>query len=122
MYDWLYVYNQFIDKLPETYKEFIQTWSDIFPRTFDNKVLAFNSKVFFKTSLGELFDKCTNEEKFKQNLKFRFDTKNGFVNYEGTEMLSHYHEAAYDAHMTGVVFGHILKYKELEYTKNGIEE
>lgn len=27
-------------------------------------------------------------------------------------MLSHYHEAAYDAHMTGVVFAHILKVKE----------
>lgn len=78
-------------------------------------MLAFNSKVFFKTSLGELFDKCTNEDKFKQNLRFRFDTKNGFTNYEGTEMLSHYHEAAYDAHMTGVVFGHILKLKEIEY-------
>ena len=29
-------------------------------------------------------------------------------------MLSHYHEAAYDAHMTGVVFGHILKLKEID--------
>ena len=29
-------------------------------------------------------------------------------------MLSHYHEAAYDAHMTGVVFMHILKHKEIE--------
>lgn len=77
--------------------------------------------MFFKTSLGELFDKCTNEDKFKQNLKFRFDTKNGFTNYEGTEMLSHYHEAAYDAHMTGVVFGHILKFKEIEYAQNGAD-
>ena len=26
-------------------------------------------------------------------------------------MLSHYHEAAYDAHMTGVVFAYLLKQK-----------
>lgn len=29
-------------------------------------------------------------------------------------MLSHYHEAAYDAHMTGFAFAYILKLKELD--------
>ena len=82
-------------------------------------MLAFNSKAFFKTSLGEVYDKCTNDDKFKHNLKFKFDIKNGFSNYEGTAMLSHYHEAAYDAHMTGVAFAHILKLKEIENIKNG---
>ena len=47
-----------------------------------------------------------------------FDLKNEFKNYEGTGMLSHYHEAAYDAHMTAVVFVNILKNKEIEYIKN----
>ena len=65
MYDWLYTYNQFIDKLPETYLEFITEWNKHFPFTFDNKVFAYNSKAFFKTSLGEVFDKCLNDEKFK---------------------------------------------------------
>jgi poly(A)-specific ribonuclease len=119
IYDWLYVYNQFVDKLPETYDEFIKSWNKIFPFTYDNKVLAFNSKAFFKTSLGEVFDKCTSDDKFKHNLKFKFDLKNGCSNYEGTAMLSHYHEAAYDAHMTGVAFAHILKLKEIENIKNG---
>ena len=32
-------------------------------------------------------------------------------------MLSHYHEAAYDAHMTGIVFMHILKHKEIELAR-----
>lgn len=31
--------------------------------------------------------------------------------------MSHYHEAAYDAHMTGVVFMHILKHKEIELAR-----
>lgn len=32
-------------------------------------------------------------------------------------MLSHYHEAAYDAYMTGVAFGHVLKIKEIDDLK-----
>jgi poly(A)-specific ribonuclease len=52
MYDWLYLYNQFIGQLPETYVEFAQKWNSCFPKTYDTKVLAFNSKHFFKTSLG----------------------------------------------------------------------
>ena len=32
-------------------------------------------------------------------------------------LLSHYHEAAYDAYMTGVAFGHVLKIKEIDDNK-----
>ncbi len=32
-------------------------------------------------------------------------------------MLSHYHEAAYDAYMTGVCFAKILKFKEFDKGK-----
>lgn len=68
LYDWLYIYNQFVAPLPDTYLEWINDWSAKFPTTFDNKVLAFNSKMFYKTSLGELYEKCTKEDKFKNNL------------------------------------------------------
>jgi len=117
MYDWLYCYNQFVAKLPETYTEFVHEWHSKFPNTFDNKVLAFNSKVFFKTGLGDLYEKVTNDDRYSKNLRFKFDLKNECSNYDGTGMLSHYHEAAYDAHMTGVVFGHILKLKEMDNVK-----
>ena len=50
MYDWLY--HQFIGRLPETYLQFATEWNKLFPKTYDTKVLAFNSKHFFKTSLG----------------------------------------------------------------------
>ena len=53
----------------------------------------------------------TGDMKFTELLGFKFDTVNGCVNYEGTQMLSHYHEAAYDAHMTGVVFAYLLEQK-----------
>jgi hypothetical protein len=111
MYDWLYVYNQFIAQLPDTFDEFRTEWLKYFPNTFDNKVLAYQCGQFGRTSLGDLFDKCTNDAKFKDLCLFRFDTVNGCCNYEGTQMLSHYHEAAYDAHMTGVVFQTILQMK-----------
>ena len=31
--------------------------------------------------------------------------------------MSHYHEAAYDAYMTAVAFGHVLKMKEIDDNK-----
>jgi hypothetical protein len=31
MYDWVYIYNQFIGELPETYAEFIADWYSKFP-------------------------------------------------------------------------------------------
>lgn len=77
--------------------------------------------AFYKNSLGDLYDKCSNDDKFKNNLKFKFDLKRGFGNYEGAAALSHYHEAAYDAYMTGLAMGHILKLKEIDFVKNGGE-
>ena len=64
-----------------------------------------------------MYEKCTNDDKFKGNLRCKYDTQSGCGNYEGTALLSHYHEAAYDAHMTGVVFMHILKHKEIELAR-----
>lgn len=117
MYDWLYLFNQFCGPLPDTYVDFATEWHKRFPHTYDTKVLAFNSKHFFKTSLGQVYEKCTADEKHKHNCKFKFDLKNGFGNYEGAALLSHYHEAAYDAYMTGVAFGHVLKAKEIDDLK-----
>ena len=64
-----------------------------------------------------MYEKCTTDDKFKGNLRWKFDTKNHCSNYEGQALLSHYHEAAYDAHMTGVVFMHVLKHKEIELAR-----
>lgn len=114
MYDWLYVYNQFIGPLPETFADFAEKWHEMFPHTFDNKVLCANAKAFYNTTLGTLYDNVTSNEKFKHNLNFRFDTHNSFTSYDGSTLLQHYHEAAYDAHMTGVVFTHVAKFKELD--------
>ena len=53
----------------------------------------------------------SDDKKFKGNLSCRFDLKNQFINYADKANL---HEAGYDAHMTGMIFMHIVKWKEIE--------
>lgn len=110
-YDIIYLYGQFIAKLPDTYLEFVDKWNECFPLTYDNKVITANSKYFFKTWLGELYEKCKSDAKLKEFSRFKFDE--GFTNYEGKNLEDHYHEAAYDAYMTGFVFAHVLKFREV---------
>lgn len=40
IYDIIYLYNQFIDELPDTYLDFIKTWHQLFPSVYDTKVLS----------------------------------------------------------------------------------
>ena len=114
MYDVIYLYNQFIGPLPDTYSEFVKLWHACFPLTMDTKVLARKADVFSKTVLGTMFEKCQRDKKFVNLLKLNFDLANGFTNYEGTNLLSHYHEAAYDAYMTGYCYAMILKFGEVD--------
>ena len=114
IYDIIYMYNQFIGKLPDSYAEFSREWYKLFPLTMDTKVLSYQADYFGKTILGKVFEKCQNDKRLKEIIDFKFDEKNGFGNYVGTELLSHYHEAAYDAYMTGYAFAKVLKYKEID--------
>ena len=123
IYDVMYLYNQFIDDLPDTYRDFVQEWYDRFPSLYDNKVLCSASEYFGRTDLGKIYEKCLQDERLKTcGVKIGFDLEHGFKNYEGTELLSHYHEAAYDAYMTGFSYAHCLKFKEFDQgppKKNG---
>lgn len=114
IYDVIYFYNQFIGPLPDTYEQFIEEWYHDFPATYDTKILSFKADYFGKTILGKVFEKCENDKRLKDVLKFQFDLKNGFTSYEGEEALSRCHEAAYDAYMTGYAFAKIVKYKQID--------
>ena len=120
MYDLLYFYNQFIGPLPETFEDFNKEWNSKFPHTFDTKVLSFKADYFGKTVLGKIYEKCQEDKRLKDVLGFDYDKENGFVNYCGSSLQDCYHEAAFDAMMTGYVFAKILKYKEIDeiYLKN----
>jgi len=118
IYDIIYLYNQFVDDLPNTYLEFIENWFGLFPLVYDNKVLSSAAEYFGRTDLGKVYEKCLNDERIKgSGMKMAFDLRNGFKNYEGSELLSHYHEAAYDAYMTGFSFANIVKFKEFDKGK-----
>jgi len=115
IYDIIYLYNQFIDDLPTTYLEFISKWHSLFPYVYDNKVLCSQAEYFGRTDLGYIYEKCTtNDRLLTCGMKIAFDLDKGFGNYEGSALLSHYHEAAYDAYMTGFAFAHCLKFKEFD--------
>jgi hypothetical protein len=92
----------------------VTEWYKLFPSVFDNKVLSFQADYFGKTILGKVFEKCENDKRLKDILGFKYDLDNGFKNYYGSARLEHYHEAAYDAMMTGFCFAKILKYKEID--------
>lgn len=118
IYDIIYLYNQFVDDLPHTYLEFIEKWFANFPLVYDNKVLSSAAEYFGRTDLGKVYEKCLNDERIKNSgMKMVFDLEHGFKNYEGSELLSHYHEAAYDAYMTGFSFANIVKFKEFDKGK-----
>ena len=70
IYDAAFIYNQFIDKLPNSYIEFSTKWRLAFPSLFDTKVLACDAGKFGKTDLSHLFYKCTQDKKFSNNLMF----------------------------------------------------
>ena len=114
MYDLIYFYNQFVGPLPEHYLEFVQKWHELFPMSFDTKVLATKAEFFRNTVLGNIYEKTKKDKKLGDILGFDFDIKNGFVNYVGAGLLEHAHEAAYDSYMTGVAFAKILKFRQID--------
>ncbi len=81
---------------------------------YDTKVLSTTSEYFGRTGLGEVYEKCLNDGRMKNLLRINFDINNGFTNYYNSDLHEHYHEAAYDAYMTGYSFALILKYKEVD--------
>jgi hypothetical protein len=127
LYDVLYLYQQFVADLPDTFLEFREKWVSLFPMTFDTKVLTSNSGHFHRTDLGKAYEKCSLDGKMKaSNCKVQFDENQGFLRYgspaaQKEERLQEafYHEAAYDAYMTGFVFIQTLRFCEKRETKGG---
>jgi poly(A)-specific ribonuclease len=112
MYDLVYLYNQFVAPLPDSYKEFAAEFHSLFPICFDTKNLATKSQIN-RTVLGFLYENLKQDKFYKDILGFQFDLDKGFKNYDGSSLEEHYHEAAYDAYMTGLVFGLLMKSQEI---------
>lgn len=46
--DILYIYNNFIEELPNSYLEFLQKVNTYLPHLFDNKVLSTQLRIYIK--------------------------------------------------------------------------
>ena len=79
MYDILFIYRQFIGDLPNSYIQFAKEWNMLFPYTYDTKFMSSNSKISFRTRLEQLYPKFNNDDQFKNNIAWKFDSKNEFT-------------------------------------------
>ncbi|CDW79233.1 poly-specific ribonuclease parn-like domain-containing protein 1-like [Stylonychia lemnae] len=115
LFDMMFLYQQFIDELPPTLKEFVAK----FPLVYDTKAIASNLCLFNKTDLNSMSLQVLQNKKFKNYLEFEFDISHNFVKYQNKCML---HEAGYDSYLTGIIFASLVKYLETqafyEYQKN----
>ena len=62
--------------------------------------------LFARTDLEFMSKKCFTDKRWKVYLEFDMDTHCGFKKYVDKEVL---HEAGYDAYVTGVVFGSLVR-------------
>ncbi len=70
MVDILFIYEQFIGSLPDTYLKFASEWKKKFKKIFDTKVIASNVDVgqsSVKTSLNHLYEICLTKKRFSNN-------------------------------------------------------
>jgi len=109
--DLLFLYNQFIDDLPEHLEIFIAQIQKLFPYVYDTKCMATSLSLFNKTDLNSMSTQIFQTKKFKNYLEFDFDLLAGFNKYMSKTML---HEAGYDSYLTGVCFGSMVKYLEAQ--------
>ena len=84
LYDIVFLYQQFLADLPDTFLEFRRKWVQMFPLTYDTKSLSTNCGYFHRTDLGKLYEKCLVDAKMKSsNAKIFMDEENEFVRYKG---------------------------------------
>lgn len=114
--DFVYVFHQFYQPLPETLAEFKTQLLELFPTIYDTKLITLRSPLSEKlksTSLSSLFEYMrTNvkpEPKSLIPIEKQFDTYREALKTDATDnskMLCH--EAGFDAFMTAVCFLGIL--------------
>jgi len=106
--DILFLYSHFIEPLPYKFEEFKKTFNKSFPEIYDTKFIFENSRFRQKadksTSLDALTPLCRNEED-KDFYQVKITLEEGFKAYEfGNTENARYHEAGYDAFLTGYVY------------------
>ncbi|CDW88855.1 c transferase [Stylonychia lemnae] len=112
MYDAVFIYRHFIGDLPNSFELFARSWLQRFPETYDTKAISLSTNYFYQTDLKNLYNKCVNDKKLRNNLNISLDKEQDsiFGLYDG---IGQEHDAGYDAYMTGYIFACISKYIEI---------
>mmetsp|Transcript_37222 Transcript_37222/g.60266 ORF Transcript_37222/g.60266 Transcript_37222/m.60266 type:complete len:483 (+) Transcript_37222:306-1754(+) len=110
LFDLLFLYTHFEGNLPEDVNAFKTKLHSLFPEVYDTKVIATsdlfgrNLPEFPNTALEELFVATRNSTKNGTG-HVRIQLGEGFERYAGSS--GAFHEAGYDAYVTGCVFAQL---------------
>lgn len=121
MFDWLFAISHFEGPLPESYEEYKKLFAALFPSLFDTKLLATSEPFKFvpgsdkvhrfgSTALSEVYKVFEQEAAAAKKAgtpSVEVVLAPGFERY-GPEC-SAFHEAGYDAYITGYAFAHMAK-------------
>ena len=108
--DLMFLYNSFMQPLPETVQEFTCAIHELFPHIYDTKHIL-NKRMQLRTNftaanvftLSDAFNRCRKED---LNLDQKIRLHPSFTEYsleEGTNSVKS-HEAGFDAMMTGILW------------------
>jgi hypothetical protein len=123
-FDMMFIYEKFINDLPETFFEYKTEINNYFPELFDTKFITSKfAKEFDNTKLESIYRNML-KYKYNEYVQISPDAINGFCNYIDGEN-SAFHDAGYDSVITGRCFIYLLKglennfEKDFTKTKNG---
>jgi poly(A)-specific ribonuclease len=109
--DFVYIFNQFYQPLPNTLNEFKTQLLQLFPRIYDTKYIVLSSALgtqLQSTSLSALFEYMQAKVKPSPNSLLctdsRFDQYRQALSEDGDEIIMPCHEAGFDAFMTSICF------------------
>ena len=124
MIDFMILYNEFIEPLPQSAQEFKRKLHEFFPVIFDTKFITYETKSAFEwdnNSLDSMFKYFNSQpddviSKFSKPVVLKSDAEGGVD--------EQFHEAGYDSYCTGCVFlkiAHFLTNEKLtEFTSRSI--
>lgn len=108
-FDLLFIYDKFIDDLPDKFYEFKKSLHRCFPIIYDNKFLTTQlAKNFENTKLDSLY-KAFKKNKFDVFIDIKPDVVNGFALYSDFESNLAFHDAGFDSLITGRCFIFLIK-------------
>jgi poly(A)-specific ribonuclease len=115
-YDLMFMYEKFIDDLPDTFWDYKSALSKYFPQIYDTKFITSKyAKEFDNTKLESIY-KLIKKNKYDSYVQITPDVINGFCNYIDVE--NSFHDAGFDSVITGRCYIYLLKAIENSFEKD----